>query len=201
MYSDDVLERKCIVDRVLTISSNAHALDVLRQLVLENGFQDVSAASSGNEARSMFSGGDFGLVMVDVPLSDESGVELAAEILQSSPAGVMLVVRPEVEAEIEARVSDCGALVLTKPLSKKLFGKAVRLMEATKKRISGVRNENVKLQKKIDDIRIIGRAKGILMEYLSMTEPQAHKYLEKQAMDLRLTKAEVAKNLLSTYDS
>ena len=51
-----------------------------------------------------------------------------------------------------------------------------------------------------DDIRIINRAKYILMEYLSMTEPQAHKYLEKQAMDMRLTKIEVAENLLSTYD-
>ena len=39
------------------------------------------------------------------------------------------------------------------------------------------------------------------IEYLSMSEAQAHKYIEKQAMDLRLTRLEVAKNLLSTYDS
>ena len=57
------------------------------------------------------------------------------------------------------------------------------------------------LQKKIEDGNIINRAKAILMEYLSMSEAQAHKYLEKQSMDLRLPKIEVAKNLLSTYDS
>ena len=82
-----------------------------------------------------------------------------------------------------------------------MFSKAVRLTEAMRNRLGGVKKENVKLRKKIDDIRIINRAKCILMEYLSMTEPQAHKYLERQAMDLRITKIEVAKRLLSTYEN
>ena len=64
-----------------------------------------------------------------------------------------------------------------------------------------IRRENLMLHKKLDDIKIINRAKAILMQYLSMTEQQAHRYLEKQAMDLRITRVEVAKNLLSTYDS
>ena len=64
-----------------------------------------------------------------------------------------------------------------------------------------LQKENYKLHKKVEDSRIINRAKCILMEYLSMSEAQAHKYIEKQAMDLRLTRLEVAKNLLSTYDS
>ena len=59
----------------------------------------------------------------------------------------------------------------------------------------------MRLKKQIDDIRLINRAKYILMEYLSMTEAQAHRYLEKQAMDMRITKAEVAKSILSTYEN
>ena len=70
-----------------------------------------------------------------------------------------------------------------------------------RRRLNGVRVENVRLRKKIEEIRLINRAKYILMEYLSMTEQQAHRYLEKQAMDLRITKIQVAENLLSTYDS
>ena len=68
-------------------------------------------------------------------------------------------------------------------------------------RIRSIQNENIRLQRKIDDTRLINRAKGILIEYLSMTEPQAHKYLERQAMDLRISKTEVAKRLLSTYEN
>ena len=69
------------------------------------------------------------------------------------------------------------------------------------KTLGGVQKENVRLKKQIDDIRLINRAKYILMEYLSMTEAQAHRYLEKQAMDMRITKAEVAKSILSTYEN
>ena len=64
-----------------------------------------------------------------------------------------------------------------------------------------MQSENAKLQRKLDEGRIIDRAKGILIKYLSMTEPQAHKYLERQAMDLRISKTEVAKRLLSTYEN
>ena len=52
-----------------------------------------------------------------------------------------------------------------------------------------------------EDIRLIDRAKCILIEYLNMTEKQAHKYIEKQAMDLRTTRRAVAESLLRTYES
>ena len=44
------------------------------------------------------------------------------------------------------------------------------------------------------------RAKCALIQYLQMSEPQAHRYLEKQAMDMRLTRAEVARSVLQTYE-
>jgi len=74
-------------------------------------------------------------------------------------------------------------------------------MAASHKRITGLKNENIKLQKKIEDIRLIDRAKCVLIQYLNMTEPQAHRYIEKQAMDMRITRAEVAQGILKTYES
>lgn len=69
--------------------------------------------------------------------------------------------------------------------------------EKTEKIIS----ENTELQKKIDDFSIIGRAKSVLMKTLGMTENEAHKYIEKSAMESRVTKSEIAKRLLATYDN
>jgi AmiR/NasT family two-component response regulator len=59
----------------------------------------------------------------------------------------------------------------------------------------------VQLQLKIEEIRLVNRAKAILIQYLKMTEQEAHKYIEKQAMDLRITKREVATSILNTYES
>ena len=52
----------------------------------------------------------------------------------------------------------------------------------------------------MNEVRIINRAKCCLIEYLKMTEPQAHRYIEKQAMDLRQTKREIAESILKTYE-
>ena len=62
-------------------------------------------------------------------------------------------------------------------------------------------NENKKLKKTISDIKLIDRAKITLVEYLNMSEDESHKYIEKQAMDLRITKVEVAKSILKIYEN
>jgi response regulator NasT len=52
-----------------------------------------------------------------------------------------------------------------------------------------------------EEEEIINRAKTTLMEYLGFTEPQAHRYIEKHAMDMRVTKMEIARNILKIYES
>ena len=61
-------------------------------------------------------------------------------------------------------------------------------------------NENIRLQKKIDEIRIVDRAKLVLIQVLKMTEPQAQHYIEKQSMDLRQSRLVTAENILRTYE-
>ena len=77
---------------------------------------------------------------------------------------------------------------------------ALRLASATSKKIKAIREENLKLMQKIEDIRIVDRAKCILISNLSMTEAEAHRYIEKQAMDMRLPKRKVAEEILKIYE-
>ena len=55
------------------------------------------------------------------------------------------------------------------------------------------------VEEKMEEIRIINRAKWLLIEQLKMTENQAHRYIEKQAMDRCVTRRAIAENILSTY--
>ena len=77
----------------------------------------------------------------------------------------------------------------------------MRLTVTARRRLLGLRKENVKLQTKIEEIRLVDRAKCALIQYLNMTEQQAHRYIEKQAMDMRMTRKEVAQGILKTYES
>ncbi len=189
------------LDNILIVSSKEQSVSPFEMLLRAERPKKIDAVRCGAQARRICSEREYALIIINTPLTDEFGDTLAMDLLRNTGAGVLVIVKTELEALVESKLAPYGAFVIAKPLNRMLFGKAVRLIGASQQRMNGVRKENIKLQKKIEEIRIINRAKYILMEYLSMSEAQAHKYLEKQAMDLRLTKIEVAKNLLSTYDS
>ena len=92
-------------------------------------------------------------------------------------------------------------MVIPKPLIRNLFFRTMKFINASRKRLLGLQTENLKLHKKLEEIRTINRAKLALMQYLGFTEQQAHRYLEKQAMDLRCTKIEVALKVIKMYES
>ncbi len=189
------------MDSVLIISSNESNISQFSQLLKTEGCGSIDIELSAAAARKKLSEAEYDVIIINSPLLDEYGDLLAADAAEMTAAGIVLLVKGDCEKEVEERVRKYGVFVLAKPLSKTLFYKSLHLLEAARNRLEVIRSENVRLQRKIDDTKIINRAKSILMEYLSMTESQAHKYLERQAMDLRVTKVEVAKRLLSTYEN
>ena len=86
-------------------------------------------------------------------------------------------------------------------MSKALFFQAVKLSLAAQRRMMGLQSENDRLQKKIMEIRLVDRAKCLLIENRGMTETEAHRYVEKQAMDLRITRREVAERILEQAEA
>lgn len=189
------------MDCVLLVSKSEKSTDSLSGLLRESFNPTLDIVKSGAEARRMLLEKDYDFVFINTPLTDEFGDGLAIYVSENTQAGVIMLVKAEIELEAESKTEDYGVFVLPKPLSKHLMFKSIKLLEAAKRRLEGVRRENIKLQKKIEDIRTINRAKYVLMEYLSMSEPQSHRYLERQAMDQRITKVEVAKRILSTYEN
>ena len=98
-------------------------------------------------------------------------------------------------------MEDSGAMVLPKPISRQFFCQSLKFVSAARRRMRGLKNENTRLQKKIDDIRLVDRAKCVLIQYADFTEQQAHRYIEKKAMDQRVSRREVAEDILRIYES
>lgn len=188
------------LERILVISSNQKSLAAILQLLSAGTVCETDTADSAAAGRQSAAEKDYQTILINAPLRDDSAADLAMELATATPAGIMLFVNSEVEKTTQDKVMPYGVFVLSKPVGSVWFHKALRLLEAAEYRMKALQNENQRLHQQISDTKIINRAKGVLMEYLSMTEPQAHKYLEKQAMDLRITKLEVAKRLLSTYE-
>lgn len=164
-------------------------------------FGDIVGVATAGEARRLLIERDFDLCIVNAPLPDEHGERLAERIAGDGSSGVILVVRSEHFDEISAKVEDFGVVTVSKPLSRALFWNALKLTMATHRRMQSMQKENRKLTQKLEDIRVVDRAKCMLISYLSMSESEAHKYIEKQAMDTRLSKREIAERILKTYEN
>ena len=101
--------------------------------------------------------------------------------------------------DISEKVMDYGIYVVSKPLNKYMFQQAIRMEMVTHSRMTGLKKENQKLQSKINEMRYINQAKYLLIQNLGYSEEDAHKYIEKTAMDTRRTKMEVAMSIIQQY--
>ena len=73
------------------------------------------------------------------------------------------------------------------------------MMAAVQVKIKGMAEETTKLKGKLKELKLVDRAKWILIDQLKMSETQAHKYIEKQAMDRCVKREEIAENIIRTY--
>lgn len=161
---------------------------------------EVTFANCGSEARRIAGARTFDYIFVCCPLPDESAQKLAIALAQESGASIILVVDGKDAEEVAKQVQAEGIFVVPRPIDTLFFQQAVRIIALTRSKLAGLSSENSKLQTKIEEIRMVNRAKCVLIQYLNMTEQQAHRYIEKQAMNMRSSKMDVAQGILKTYE-
>ena len=185
--------------RVLVAGSGDKIFDYISEMLPRTGYEPVLRASDAGEVRRMLLDSPVDIVIINTPLSDDFGVELALDLAESA-TGVLLLVKNELFEQVCDKVEDSGVLTLGKPMSRQGFYSAVKLITAMTARLSKMEKVNRTLQEKMADIRVVNRAKWLLIEHHHMKEQDAHYFIEKQAMDTRLSRREVAENIIRTYD-
>ncbi|MDD6032115.1 MAG: ANTAR domain-containing protein [Oscillospiraceae bacterium] len=188
------------MESVLIVSAGDKARQVLLELARLSGLCSSASVTSCSDARRLLLESGFDLIIINTPLPDEFGHDFAVMAAESSGAGVILVVKAEMADEISQKVEDAGVFVVEKPINRQMFFQSVKLVGAARRRLQGLKNENVKLKHKIEEIRMVDRAKCLLIQHQNLTEAQAHRYIEKQAMDRRLSRREIAQSILDTYE-
>ena len=189
------------MESILIVSSRSQSIDGLTKLLMEEELMLPDSALSAADAKKLALEKQYDLILVDSSLSDETSDKTAVFLASNTDSCILLFTGREPERQLEKSMCEAGVFLIAKPVSRYMFHKTITYLRACFYKLRGIRHEKDKLRRQNEEIRLVNRAKGILMEYLSMTEPQAHKYLEKQAMDLRISKVEVAKRLLSTYEN
>ena len=186
---------------VLLVSASHKAEDYLRDILSGGSFAPIASAKSVSEAKRMQLENQYDIVIINTPLPDDFGIEFAEQLCEDSSVGVLLFVKNELFEQVSCRVENYGVLTFSRPGSRQSITQAVRLTAATHNRLAAFERKAVKLEAKMKEIRLINRAKWLLIDRFNMSEAEAHKYIEKTAMDNCVKRGEIAENIIRTYES
>lgn len=183
--------------RVLVVTASPKFPEVLRACLPPAQFQPLSSAASSGEAKRLLLSSGFDLVVIDDPVGRDPGAQLALDIASQHPSlGILLLVRTELFDQACARVEERGIVTLPKPTTRQMIYTAAKMLAATRNKLLAAQRETLDLQERMEEIRIVNRAKWFLIETRQMTEPEAHRYIEKAAMDRCVRRKDIAEELL-----
>ena len=184
---------------VLIVSVGETFNAILPALLPAPSFSPVQIASSINTAKQITAERDFDFVIINSPLPDDPGIRFAVDLCSAKNIVVLLLVRAEIHDSIYNRVVRHGVFTLPKPTSRPALAQALSWMVSARERLKKFEKTTLSFQEKMEESRIVNRAKWLLISSLQMDEPHAHRYIEKQAMDRCITKREVAEEIIKTY--
>ena len=167
-------------------SESERAAEVFCSILKETDFAEITVKDTVSFCGT---GTDVSLHLINSSENFDCAARLAEKLSGVTSAAVMLLADQEKLDSHAARLRDMGVMVLAKPLSRQLF---IQALEDAVSMCGRIRRMGVQL----DEMRRISRAKLILVEKQHMTEQQAHKFIEKEAMNRRITRLQLADELI-----
>ena len=184
--------------RALLVSISEKFNSEISSLLQQESFS-IDTASSAGEARRGMLEKSYDFVIVNAPLRDEFGSRLCIDASSSAGAVAAMFAATDVYDEIVHKVAPHGVFVIRKPVSKTIVVQSFSLLISARERLRSVEKKAGKAESKLDEIRVVNKAKWYLIDNEDMTESEAHKYIEKAAMDSGITKKQAAQVIIERY--
>ncbi len=186
---------------VLIVSGSERSRETLASVFSSTRYAPITARGSAAEVRRLVLDTPFSLVFINTPLPDEPGAQLALDLSSGRNCCVALLVAGDSYDQISDQVEEAGVLTLSKPCSALQLRQAAAMMSATRVKLADLEKKTATLEEKMEEIRLVNRAKWMLIERRGMDEATAHRYIEKLAMDARQTRKLVAQTLIRSLDN
>ncbi len=183
------------VHSVLVVTKDSKTSSFISTMLLPPLFE-TSVVSDFNEARRNVTERTFDIILVD--FSDGEGVDFSSDIADSTST-IILMVPTEHFEQISYKVESYGILTITQPFDQFYFYNIIKIAIAVKYKVQVLYSQTTKLKEKMEKIRLVNRAKMLLISNLNMSEQEAQHYIEKEAMDRCIKKTILAEEIIKTY--
>ena len=182
--------------RVLVAEDEALIRLDLVELLAAEGYDVVGQAGDGEEAVKLARELRPDLVVMDVKMPKMDGITAASTIAEERIAPVVMLTAFS-QRELVDRAREAGAMAyVVKPFDASDVVPAIELAMARYAEIRAVEAEVEDLHERLESRKAVDHAKGLLMEGLGLSEPEAFRWIQKTAMDLRKSMREVAEGVI-----
>lgn len=184
---------------ILIVSATDSFTSAFTNLLPEARYNPVYNVTSISIAKRVLAEKTFDFVIINAPLPDDPGTCFAIDICTNKQSVVLLLVKSDIQPDIHDKVAEYGVFTLPKPISKATIIYALNWLESARERLRQFEKKSISIEDKMTEIRLVNKAKWLLISQLHMSEPDAHRYLEKQAMDRCTSKKNIAEEIIKTY--
>ena len=181
--------------RILVAEDEALIRLDLVEMLTEAGYEVVAQATNGVEAIALAKEFKPDLAILDVKMPELDGISAAQEIIEISP---VLMLTAFSQKELVERARDAGVMAyVVKPFSINDLTPAIEIAMSRHLQMRSLKEEVSDLHERLETRKIIDRAKGILMAAMNLSEPQAFAWIQRAAMDRRISMKAVAEAVIS----
>jgi response regulator NasT len=181
--------------RILVAEDEAIIRLDLVEMLTEAGYVVVAQATNGVEAIALAQEHKPDLAILDVKMPELDGISAAEKIIEIAP---VLMLTAFSQKDLVERARDAGAMAyVVKPFSISDLVPAIEIAVSRHRQLVALQQEVGDLHERLETRKVIDRAKGILMATLKLSEPDAFSWIQRTAMDRRMSMKDVALAVIS----
>ena len=167
----------------------------LVEMLTEAGYEVIAQAENGAVAVELAKQHKPDLAILDVKMPEMDGITAAEQIILLAP---VLMLTAFSQRELVERARDAGVMAyVVKPFSINDLVPAIEIAISRHKQMKSLESEVADIYERLETRKVIDRAKGILMKAMNLSEPESFSWIQKTAMDRRISMKEVANAIIS----
>jgi response regulator NasT len=166
----------------------------LVEMLTEAGYEVIAQAENGAVAVELAKQHKPDLAILDVKMPEMDGITAAEQIILLAP---VLMLTAFSQRELVERARDAGVMAyVVKPFSINDLVPAIEIAISRHKQMKSLESEVADIYERLETRKVIDRAKGILMKAMNLSEPESFSWIQKTAMDRRISMKEVANSII-----
>ena len=183
--------------RVLIAEDEALIRMDLAEMLGEQGYEVVGQAADGARAVALAEELRPDLVILDVKMPVLDGISAAERIAAQRIAPVVILTAFS-QRDLVERARDAGAMAyLVKPFAPSDLVPAIEMAVSRFAEVQALEEEVAGLQDRLETRKSVDRAKAVLQAEMGLSEPDAFRWIQKTAMDLRRSMRDVAEGVVA----